>query len=170
MINYWALLRVHPGKQQGYLNLLEEFYPEIETYFPRHTVLSRRSGMRKAIKVLKPVYPGYVFIKVGNKEVDHFNMRVPVQLPVVARWVKFGGVVELVPGIVIARLKELERKNELVKKVCDVCPFVPGMRVRVCLAIGQIQADFVHLCTNKTAVVDTKWCLVTVNLDKLEQV
>jgi len=73
------------------------------------------------------------------------NIRGPTTLPVVARWVRFGGKIECIPEVVIQKLRKLEAGNELVREVKYANPYVPGTRVRVHLATGDILAVVVQL-------------------------
>jgi transcription antitermination factor NusG len=134
----------------------------MEAYYPVYSKMSRANGHRRAIKVERPVYPGYLFILVADG-----NMHGPVSLPVVAHWVRFGGVVEAVPDYVVKRLKELERANELVREVKYVNPYYPGARVRVILQVADLAAVIVRLVGRDRDIVDTDLCRVTVPVHRL---
>jgi hypothetical protein len=118
--------------------------------------------MRRAVEVQRPVYPGYLFLLVGDRD-----MRTPVNLPVRASWVRFGGVVESIPDRVIQKLRELERANELVREVKYVNPYYPGARVRVHLPVQDIMAVIVKI-VGKRALVDTPMCRITVPIHRLQ--
>jgi hypothetical protein len=159
-------LRVNPVRQEHYLRLLRQYYPEIEYYFPVYSCYRRPHGYRRAVEVVSPVYPGYLFVRVGEKE----DLRGPVGLPVRARWVRFGGKVEVVSGIVVERLRRLEVGNELVREVKNVNPYVSGARVRVHLPVQDIMAVVVKLVGGNRAVVDSDLCRVLVPIHALEVV
>jgi hypothetical protein len=122
-------------------------------------------GHRRAVKVEKAVYPGYLFLLVRDG-----NMSGPVTLPVSARWVRFGGHIESVPDFVIMKLRELERANELVREVKYVNPYYPGARVRVHMPVADLAAVIVRLVGRNRAIVDTDLCRVTVHLHRLRVV
>jgi hypothetical protein len=127
--------------------------------------MSRGNGHRRAIKVERPVYPGYVFLLVVDG-----NMSGPVSLPVRATWVRFGGVVEAVPDYVVKKLRELERANELVREVKYVNPYYPGARVRVHMPVADLAAVIVRLVGRNRAIVDTDLCRITVPVHRLKAV
>lgn len=159
----WSLLKVNPQKQKNYLEMLGDFCPGVESYYPRYSRLGRPSGMRKTIQVERPVYPGYVFLRVLAG-----NMHRPVSLPVSARWVRFGNKIEVIPDYVIKRLQSLELANELVKEVRYVNPYVPGVRVRVHLPVQDILATIVKLVGHNRCIVDTPLCRVMVPVHTLQ--
>jgi hypothetical protein len=162
---HWSLLKVNAQKQRNYVNLLQEYLPGMESYYPVYSKMSRANGHRRAVKVERPVYPGYLFIMVADG-----NMSGPVSLPVNARWVRFGGVVEAVPDYVVMKLKELERANELVREVKYVNPYYPGAKVRVHLPVADLAAVIVKLVGRDRALVDTEMCRVMVHLHRLQVV
>jgi hypothetical protein len=159
----WSLLKLNPQKQRGYVDLLKEHLPGVEAYYPRYSRMIRPHGARRPKRVERPVYPGYLFIMVGNGD-----MHGPVSLPVSARWVKFGGKVESVPGFVVEQLRKLERANELVREVKYVDPYVPGARVRVHLPVQDIHAVIVKLVGGNRVLVDTNLCRVTVPRHRIQ--
>jgi hypothetical protein len=160
---HWSLLKVNPQKQARYIELLSEHNPGIERYYPVYTKLSRPAGVRKAREVVRPVYPGYLFLRVGDQDI-----RGPVSLPVVARWVKFGGKIEAIPGFVVERLRKLEERNELVREVKYVNPYVPGVRVRVHLPVQDILGVVVKMVRHNRALVDTPLGRATVQVHTLQ--
>jgi hypothetical protein len=162
---HWSLLKLNPQKQRNYVNLLQEHLPEMESYYPVYSKMSRANGHRRAVKVERPVYPGYLFILVADG-----NMSGPVSLPVNARWVRFGGVVESIPNRVIEILRDLEKRNELVREVKYVNPYYPGARVRVHLPVCDLAAVIVKMVGRNRALVDTDLCRVTVHLHRLQVV
>jgi hypothetical protein len=119
--------------------------------------------MRRPINVIRPVYPGYLFLKIVDGEV-----RDPVNLPVSARWVRFGGVIEAIPGYVVERLRKLEQANELVREIEHVNPYVPGVKVRVHLPVCDVFAVVVKLVHGNRAMVDTRLCRVIVPIHTLQ--
>jgi hypothetical protein len=160
---HWSLLRVNPQKQQRYIELLGQYNPGIERYYPVYTRICRPSGVRKAREVVRPVYPGYLFLRVADGE-----LRGPVSLPVSARWVRFGGKIEGIPGFVIDRLRKLEVANELVREVKYVSPYAPGVRVRVHLPVQDIMGVVVKLVRHNRALVDTPLGMATVQIHTLQ--
>jgi hypothetical protein len=162
---HWSLLKVSPQKQRGYVELLKEYCSGIESYYPVYERVVRPHGMRRPMKEVRPVYPGYLFLKVVDGEV-----RRPVSLPVSARWVRFGGRIEAIPGFVVERLRRLEQEGQLVREVRYVNPYTPGVRVRVHLPVGDIFAVIVKLVHGNRAMVDTRLCRVIVPIHKLEVV
>jgi hypothetical protein len=162
---HWSLLKLNPMKQRNYVSLLQQHLPEMESYYPVYSKMSRANGHRRAVKVERPVYPGYLFLLVADG-----NMSGPVSLPVMARWVRFGGHVESIPDFVIQKLRYLESHNELVKEVKYVNPYYPGARVRVHMPVCDLAAVIVKLVGRNRALVDTDLCRVTVHLHRLQVV
>jgi hypothetical protein len=162
---HWSLLKLNPMKQRNYVSLLQQYLPDMEAYYPVYSKMSRANGHRRAVKVERPVYPGYLFIMVADG-----NMSGPVSLPVSARWVRFGGVVETIPDSVIQTLRYLENHNELVREVKYVNPYYPGARVRVHMPVCDLAAVIVKLVGRNRALVDTQLCRVTVHLHRLQVV
>lgn len=160
---HWSLLKTNPQKQNGYVNLLTEHCPDIESYYPVYTRLSRPHGVRRPMKVVRPVYPGYLFLRIVDGE-----MRKPVSLPVSARWVRFGGKIEAIPGFVIQKLRSLEQAGELVREIKHVNPYVPGTRVMVHHPVQDIRAVVVRLVRGNRVVVDTQLCRVTVPIHTVQ--
>jgi hypothetical protein len=96
------------------------------------------------------------------------EMRRPISLPVSARWVRFGGRIEVIPNFVIQRLQKLELDNELVREVKYVNPYTPGVRVRVHLPVYDVFGFIVKLVHGNRAVVDTQLCRVIVPIHTLQ--
>lgn len=159
---HWSLLKLNAQKQNGYMSLLQEHAPGIESYYPKYEKLTRPHGSRRPVRVGCPVFPGYIFLRLGDQD-----MHVAVSLPVRATWVKFGGKVESIPGFVISRLRALESAGELVKEVKYVNPYYPGAAVRVHLEVEDIAAVIVKLVRGNRVIVDTKMCRVTVPIHRL---
>jgi hypothetical protein len=153
-----------PQKQEHFVDLLKEYLPGTEAYYPVYTKMSRPHGQRKAREVQRPVYPGYLFVLIGNGG----NMHGPVSLPVRASWVRFGGVVEAVPDFVIQKLRDLEKANELVREVKYVNPYVAGAKVRVHLPVGDLLAVIIRLVGRNRAVVDLPLGRTTVPIHRLQ--
>lgn len=160
---HWSLLKLNPQKQRGYVECLREYYPGIEAYFPVYSRVSRPHGSRRPMRVVRPVYPGYVFLMVGN-----MDMRGPVSLPVRAKWVRFGGVVEAIPDSVVDGLRRMEEAGELVREIKYVNPYVPGVSVRVHLPVGDLLAVIVRLVGKDRAIVDMPVGRATVHLHRLQ--
>jgi hypothetical protein len=129
----WSLLKLNPQSQSRFVDYAHEWCPDVELYYPKYERMSRPHGSRKAMRVLSPVYPGYVFARVDNRYVGGLT-----RLPVRAWWVKFGGIVETVPGSVISTIRRYEQRNELVREEKHVNPYSPGVRVRVHMPVGDL--------------------------------
>ena len=144
----WLLLRVGIGSQHRYMEVAGEYCPDVEMYYPRYSVFVRPHGVRRPVKVLRPVYPGYIFVRVGEGK-----MKEVVRLPVRAYWVRFGGTVEVVQDRVVQRIKELEGHNELIREVKYVNPYRSGVQVKVHLPMADLSAIVVKL-VGTMALVD----------------
>ena len=131
----WGLLRVAPISQERYVENVGEFCEGMEVYYPLYERLERKHGMRGCLRVLRPVFPGYVFAKVDSSGDDVRRM---VSLPVKAYWVRFGGKIELVGDTIVARIRTLEVTNQLVVEKKYEDPFRNGISVRVHLPVGDI--------------------------------
>jgi hypothetical protein len=168
---HWSLLKLNPQKQRGYMELLQEHYPSIESYFPVYSRVVRPHGVRKAREVVRPVYPGYVFLR--SKQGEHVDTNTDIyhictSMPVNAKWVRFGGKIEAIPGFVIQRLRNLECTNQLVREVKYVNPYVPGARVRVHLPVQDILGVVVKMVRHNRALVDTPLGRATVQVHTLQ--
>jgi hypothetical protein len=159
----WSLLKLNPQKQVNYVDLLRTYLPGVEAYYPVYSRVCRPHGSRRPVKVERPVYPGYVFVMSINGD-----LRGPVNLPVRASWVRFGGRVEGIPGFVVEQLRKLELAGELVREMRYVDPYVPGARVTVHLPMQDLQAVIVKLVGRNRAMVDTPLCRVTVPIYRLQ--
>lgn len=161
---HWSLLKLNPQKQRGYVESLHEYFPGIESYYPIYTKLSRPHGSRRPMRVERPVYPGYLFLKVREGD----DWQAPVSLPVRARWVKFGGIVESIPDRVVQGLRKLEEAGELVREVKYVNPYVAGAQVRVHLPMQDLLAVIVRLVGKNRALVEMPLGRATVHLHRLQ--
>lgn len=161
--HHWSLLKLNPQKQRGYVECLKEYLPGVEAYYPVYSRVVRPHGSRRAKEVKRPVYPGYLFVMVGNGG----DMHGPVNLPVRARWVRFGGVVESIPDRVIQGLRRLEDNGDLVREVKYVNPYIPGTQVRVHLPVGDLFAVIVRLVSGNRAIVEMPLGRATVHLHRL---
>jgi hypothetical protein len=104
--------------------------------------------------VLRPVYPGYIFAKLNVEGYEVYHMtRAPIQ----ARFIKLkgDGSISTIPDGVIIELRRLESLHLLVKETHRVSPFQPGVKVRVCTPIADIQAIVIALLHGKRVRVDS---------------
>ena len=158
----WGLLRLSPQSQSRYTKLIDEYYPNVEYYYPRYEVEVRPHGVRKVIRVLRPVYPGYVFMRQGVEGIT--------KLPVRAYWVRFGGEIERVSDRVIERIRELEGSGELVREVRNECLYRAGVRVYIRLGIGDLVGVVCRMVGENRALVDVSVGKCWVPIHRLEPV
>jgi|SRR6516164_1322886 hypothetical protein len=159
----WALLKLNPVSQDKYVRCIHEWFPRVETYFPIYSRVVRVRGSRQGVKVIRPVYPGYIFIRV-----DQGGVYGVTRLPVRAWWVKFGGIVETVPGSVITTIKRYEQDNQLVREEQYVNPYRSGTRVRVRVDVVDLVATVVRLVQGGRALVDLPVGNCVVPISRLE--
>jgi hypothetical protein len=103
--------------------------------------------MKKGVRVLRPVYPGYLFIRnsVGAREV--------VNLPVRVWWVRnYDGQVAEVSSRVIESIRKLEGQGELVREIRHASPWRTGVRVYVHIDVADLQAIIVKVAGNRALV------------------
>lgn len=161
----WTLLRLNPANQARFCEHIADSYPEVSTYYPTFTKLTRPAKKRYPIEVVVPVYPGYVFARlILEADMIHSLTSTPVR----AYFIKFGGQISTIPDSVIKELMRLEGESQLVQEVTKLNPYVPGARVTVHFPIYDIQGIIVHLVGQTRALVDTTLCRVTVPLHHLE--
>lgn len=112
----------------------------------------RKHGNRKAVRVVRAVYPGYIFARMDNQPYEQV-IRLTC-LPVRAWWVRFGGIVETVPGSVIRTIKQYEERNELVREEKYVNPYRVGVAVRVHHEMGELLGTVVKAVNGGRFLVD----------------
>jgi hypothetical protein len=160
---HWGLLKLNPLAQGRYVEYVDRYYPHVECYYPRYERVVRPHGSRGRRRVWSPIFPGYLFVRVKRREMPEL-----VTLPVRAYWIRFGENIEIVPDIVIKRLRELELAGELVREVMHVEPYRVGVQVRVHLEVGDIRAVVVKRGPGDRVVVDSVWCRCVVPRHLLE--
>ena len=143
----WALLKLSPQTQVKYVECVGGLYPDIDLYYPVYERLVRPHGHARTSRVVRPVYPGYVFVMMGDYDVNKLT-----RLPVRAWWVKFGGVIELVPDWVVQKIKEFEGRNELVKEYTYVSPYRAGCRVYVHLPMADLLSVIIKVMGHRAVV------------------
>ena len=84
-------------------------------------------------------------------------------------WVRFNGVIDVVPDRVVERLRLLETNGELFKEVMHVDPYRMGVSVRVHLSVGDILGIVVGKAGGKI-VVESPLCRCVVPGHLLETV
>jgi hypothetical protein len=100
-----------------YMGLVNERHPDIELYTPHYERMCRPHGQRRAIPVLHPVYPGYVFASIEPERGDFQTL---THLPIRAWWIRFGARrIAVVPDFVISRVREFEGRGELIPATDD---------------------------------------------------
>ncbi len=160
----WALLRVTPQSQERYIEDVDRFCPHVQCYYPVYMRTIRPHGARKIRKVPWPVFPGYLFMRVTNRDLSQL-----VSLPVRAYWIRFGGVIDVIPDKVVERLRKLELAGDLIREVVYVNPYRSGVSVRVHLPVGDILAVVVKRMGERV-LVDSPLCRVVVPGHLLEVV
>ena len=150
----WTLLRLNAQNQDRYIGHVQEHIPDVETYFPTYEKITRPHGKRQPIVVIRPVYPGYVFAKLN---VDGKEVHLMVSMPIRARFIKLRGegAISTIPDRVIHELRRLESLHLLVREIHRVSPYQPGVKVRVCTPVADIQAIVIALLHGKRIKVDS---------------
>lgn len=132
----WSLLRLNPLVQPHFLDHVEEFIPDVTTYFPQYIKITRPAKQRLPKTVLLPVYPGYIFVQLilASKALDQLT-----HAPFKAYFVKFNRNIAIVPGKVIQELQTKERMNLLVEEKIIEDPYRVGRKVRIIMPIASIE-------------------------------
>jgi transcriptional antiterminator RfaH len=120
----WVAASTHPHKESTAIsNLLRQGF---EAYCP--LVRRRQRHARKVQQVLRPLFPGYVFVSVDPTQ-QHWR---PILSTIGIRTlVRFGDSLGLLP----ARFVETLRSHEIEGAVslgCSSLSYAPGDKVRLC--------------------------------------
>jgi len=126
-------------------------------YFPQYERKVRPHGARRPVVKVRPVYPGYLFVRIDFEGPDIGKL---VRLPVRARWVRFGladeSHLDIIPNFVVERLQILEKCGRLVVEVKHVSPYRVGTAVLVqSVQFGCIAATILRLIGDHKAEVNT---------------
>ena len=150
----WTLLRLNAQNQDRYVSYVREHITDVETYFPTYEKITRPHGKRQPIVVIRPVYPGYLFAKLDT---DGKDVHLMISMPIRARFIKLkgDGAISTIPERVIHELRRLESLHLLVREIHRVSPYQPGVKVRVCTPIADIQAIVIALLHGKRIKVDS---------------
>lgn len=118
---YWAVVNTHSHKEQVALEHLRR--QSFEVYCPR--VRKRISHARRFLDVERPLFPGYVFVRVtaGGDQ-----WRPILSTAGVRTLVRFGNQLGLLDDAFIASLRARERDGVV---VAPESPYQPGQRVRL---------------------------------------
>lgn len=106
----WIAVQVVPQHEKQVSSMLQ--YKGYENYFP--TFLSRRKWSDRVKFVEQPLFPGYVFCRVGETSLGLVS-----STPGVSRIVGFGGKPAYIPE------EEISAVDKAVKSGLEVRPFVP---------------------------------------------
>jgi hypothetical protein len=155
----WALLKLlHHRQQDRFTAFVAEHYPDVELYAPVFKRVTRPHGCRRPLAVIATVFPGYLFV---HSDLGAGYARYLTATPIRAHWVRFGTSIETIPDKVIAALRTLEARNELVREAILPRPLRPGARVRVQLPVGSIDAVVLRLVNAHKVTVDSRLGRVT---------
>jgi transcription antitermination factor NusG len=165
----WTLLRLNPQLQTRYIYHVQEHVPDVETYFPCFEKITRPHGRRQPVVVIRPVYPGYIFAKI---DVDGQCIHMMTTLPVRARFIKLkgNGLISTIPDRVIHELRRLENLRLLVREIHHISPYQPGVKVRVCTPVADIQAIVIALLHGKRIKVDSTLGVMSVPMHQVNLV
>ena len=158
----WGLVRINPLCQKKYIEHLGEYHPDVQSYFPRYNHVIRpsrgpRPRVSHSVVIPRPVYPGYVFVRLDCDLSDVLDA------PMRVYFVRFGGGgqarngrIGTVKNEVIVELKRKEAMGLLMKEDVKENPFAPGRFVQVHTPIADIKGIIV-MCSgsNNRVVVDT---------------
>lgn len=118
---YWAVVSTHSHKEQLALDHLSR--QNFEAYCPR--IRKRISHARRVLNVERPLFPGYVFVRVAASR-DQWR---PIQSTIGVRaLVRFGNHLGLLDEDFIASLRARERDGVV---VAPEIPYQPGQRVKL---------------------------------------
>jgi transcriptional antiterminator RfaH len=118
---YWAVVNTHSHKEQLALEHLRR--QNFEVYCPK--IWKRISHARRFLNVERPLFPGYVFVRVATSG-DQWR---PVLSTVGVRTlVRFGNQLGLLDDAFIASLRARERDGVV---VAPETPYQPGQRVKL---------------------------------------
>ncbi len=118
---YWAVVNTHSHKEQLALEHLRR--QSFEVYCPR--IWKRISHARRSLNVERPLFPGYVFVRITMSG-DQWR---PILSTVGVRTlVRFGNQLGLLDDAFIASLRARERDGVV---VAPETPYQPGQRVKL---------------------------------------
>lgn len=134
-MTYWCAAQTHSNAEDRALHHLMR--QGFDVLLPKH--LKRRSHARKVEWVPRPLFPGYLFIKVDPDNMPWRAIRSTIGILDVIR---FGDRPATVPDDVISEINARQDENGLVK-MSDGPSFKPGERVRILRgALGEFEALF----------------------------
>jgi transcription antitermination factor NusG len=114
--------------------------------------------------VTLPVYPGYIFVHIG---MENESIYLLTHAPTKAWFVRFGGLISVIPEGVITELRRLELARELMREEVVSHPFNPGRKVIVHFPTADIHAVVLRLLNESRVVVDSPLGNITVPVHKL---
>ena len=118
---YWAVVSTHSHKEQLALEHLSR--QSFEAYCPR--IRKRISHARRFLNVERPLFPGYVFVRVAASG-DQWR---PILSTIGVRTlVRFGNQLGLLDEAFITSLRARERDGVV---VAPEVPYQPGQRVKL---------------------------------------
>jgi transcription antitermination factor NusG len=157
---------MNPKIQAKYITYIQEnIYDDVLIYFPVFDKITRPHRCRHAIIQSHPVYPGYIFAKIDT---DSRVVHALVSCPVRARFVRFGGLIGMIPERVIMELRRLEIAKLLVREQFKMNPYTEGRVVRIHTPVADIQAMVVKLIHGSRVEVDTKVGRITVGVHQVQ--
>ena len=150
------------------MEFVEENCPSIELYYPQYERVVRSAGAHRAYKVLRPVFPGYIFARG-----DYLSAIAGCPIRVWFVRLRYDPDedltgISLVPDRVIEKLKEDERMGKLVEERVVEDPYFPGRRVRIHTPMADIGAVIVRVANGNRVIVDTTLCRITVPIHQVE--
>jgi len=146
----WTLLQLLPASFPKYLDHIQNRYPHIEIYYPRHEVLSRPAGRRRPLPVIRPIFPGYLFARPDFANGDHRSLT--HNTPTRVFFVKFGGHIEFISERTINILKTMENLGQLAPKPGPQPRLTSGQRVIVALPTVDLIGIILRIAQNKVLV------------------
>jgi transcriptional antiterminator RfaH len=120
----WIVVNTHPHREPVAIENLER--QEFEAYCPM--ILKRRSHARRSSNVLRPLFPGYLFVR-ASKEVLHW--RPILSTYGVRRVARTGDELSFIDNEFIKSLKAREVDGAIVR---PATPFHVGQKV--CISTG----------------------------------
>jgi transcription antitermination factor NusG len=158
----WILLKTPANTLQNYFDWIQNRHPNIPLYYPVYEVLCRPSGHRRAIRVTRQTFPGYIFAKPDMNEGEHIALK---HVPFRVWFIRFGPDIEVIPDHVITELKKLESSGFLAPQK-NPRSLNPGTQVHVHLPSGDI-LGIVKKIIQTRAIIDTSFCSITVPMARI---
>lgn len=172
MQNSWTILRLNATAQAKFVSYVNELYPDVILYFPVYKRFVRPAKAPRPIRVVKPVYPGYIF---ANLDLDSSTPHILTSTPTRASFVRLKSIdpdshptISTIPDRVIHEIMRLECSNQLIREEIRINPYYPGRPVRIHTPVADIDGIILRIMGKIRALVSTPLGRITVPVTQCE--